>query len=219
MVKVEVKKHYHQIGCAPTDLNFQVEIKFIDDDNTEKFVYGIADPTYSEYGVSTKSIFSHIEGSENFFDYMVENYDDFDECKESKYLSLFEDVDFVLGKYQEEILEKLKDTKYSGPRCGASLDQNGTTYYIESCSHISATDTYYYIQIKCNKGKYHYSVTDKSIFLRMQMGAVYNSFYEDEEVKYYITTDNLDDLVAIPYMKEDALCDLDILKGYMEEVK
>ncbi len=150
---------------------------------------------------------------------MQENYECLDECKESKYLSLFDDVRFVLGKYQEEILEKLKDTKYNGPRCGASLDNKGITYYIESCSHISAIDTYYYIQIKCNNGKYHYSVTDKSIFLRIQMGIVYKSFYDDEEVKYYVTSDNIDDLEAIPYMKEDAGCDLDILKEYMEEIK
>ena len=52
MTKVEVRKNYYQYGPSPLDLNFQVEIKFIDEDESVKYVYAIYESNYSEYGIT-----------------------------------------------------------------------------------------------------------------------------------------------------------------------
>ena len=214
MTKVEVKKNYYQYSPSPLDLNFQVEIKFIDEDESVKYVYAIYESNYSEYGIITKSIFEPMKRPESFEPFIVESYQSLDDTVNSAYASLFDDVDFVLDKYVDQITSEIEDTKYSGPRCSAKIDSKGLTYYSESCSYISKEDKYYYIQVTKNNGKYHYSVSDKSTFMRTQLGAMYSIVFGDySEVEYYVSSDNVDDLEAITYMKEDALK----LKDFLDE--
>lgn len=222
MIKLEVEKHYFHCGEALVDIQFAIQIKFEDEDGSIKYAYKINNPEWNEYGISLNSVFNPMEETNEaqleFDKGISELYSTIKECKKSKYYSLFKDLDFVCKKYSEEIYEAIDDTKYTGPRCGAMYDSEGLTYYIESCSHISATDTYYYIQVKYNNGKYHYSVTDRSIYLRLQMKEFYNSYYKDSKVNYYIDSDNINDLEKIEYMKEDALKDIEILDEFMSKL-
>lgn len=218
MQKIEVKRNYFQSGEALVDLDFQVEIKFLDDDNSEKFVYEMRGYDFIEIGIATKSVFTPFE-KENCYEfaqkYIIESYDSIDDIKESRYYDLLNDVHCVTDEYINMVYDELDDTKYFGPRCGGKFTHKGLTYFIESCSHINATDKYYYIQVELINGKYHYSVTEKSVFLRMQLNDMYRFYYDDIEVPYLINSDNIDDLEKIEYMKEDALKDKEILDEFI----
>ncbi len=219
MQKIEVKRNYFQSGEALVDLDFQVEIKFLDDDNSEKFVYEMRGYDYIEMGIATKSVFTPFEKEEDCYEfaqkYIIESYDSIDDIKESRYYDLLNDVHYETDKYINMVYDELDDTKYFGPRCGGKFTHKGLTYFIESCSHINATDKYYYIQVELTNGKYHYSVTEKSVFLRMQLNDMYRFYYDDIEVPYLINSDNIDDLEKIDYMKEDALKDKEILDEFI----
>jgi hypothetical protein len=219
MIKLEVNKEYYYCGDSPLDLEFLVEIKFIDDDNKEKYVYEIRTQYALECGIITKSLFK--QRTDNMEQYVIERYHTVKESKGSKYYKLLKDVDFVTGKYSDEVYDMEDDTKYTGPRCSAMFTKDGLTYFMESCSHINKTDKYYYIQVKCNNGKYHYSVTEKSMFLRIMLGDVlYFTYFDNKnkEIPNLISSDNIDDLEEIEYMKEDALKDKMLLDKYIKKI-
>ncbi len=212
MTKLDVKKNYYRYDVSPLDLNFQVEIKFIDEDESIKYAYVIKEGEHSEYGVATITIFDRFEKCEPFDEFVVECYESLEDSFNSKYYGLLDDVNFELGKYVEDITNKVKDTKYSGPRLSMKLDRKGLTYFVEGCYYISKEDKYYYVQITNCKYKYHYSVTTKSSFNRIQLGDFYSIVTDDkEEAEYYISSDDIDDLDTMPCIKQFTLKLKDLL--------
>ena len=212
MTKVDVKKNYYRYDVSPLDLNFQVEIKFIDEDESVKYAYVIKEGDHFEYGLSSKPISDKFEKCEPFDGFIVECYESLDGAVDSKYYGLLDEVNFELGKYVEDITNKVKDTKYSGPRLSMKLDRKGLTYFVEGCYYISKEDKYYYIQITNCKYKYHYSITSKSSFNRIELGDFYSIVTDDkEEVEYYVSSDDIDDLEIMPCIKQFALKLKDLL--------
>lgn len=210
----EIKKDYVQCGCSPLDLKFTVEGVAIDDLNHRKYIYIISDPDGNEYGVRDASVFGkpHITSKEI--------YENLEEAKQSRYYLIFVKLDSIINKYIKDIYHKLDDTKYSGIRCGSYLTPKGLRYFVESCSHINGTAKYNYIQIQSINGKYHYSITNKSIFLRMQLGDMYNLYYDNkEDIQYLVDSDNYDDLASVEHTPKAVELDIKILKRFINGIE
>ncbi len=213
MKTLQINKTYQHAGHSPLDLAFLVEAQILDDDYKMKYLFIEVWPLGTNYGITSEKIIDNPDIKEEPI-----YFESLKETKESKYKDEFAKMNKVLKRYVKKVYAQIDDTKYYGYRCGAKLDSNGFTYYIESTSYIKKEKKYYYIQIELNKDKYHYSVTEKSIFLRMELGDIYYLNYEDKKVPYLASGDKTDDLSSIPYMKEDADYSENLLNEYVKSV-
>lgn len=124
---------------------------------------------------------------------------------------------------QQKHQQKIDDTRNNeyGIRFGAKFDNKGLNHYAEAVAKIGA-DKYLYMQVQRIDNVSHYSITEKSIYLRMNMGELYNSYYKEaKEITPLIEIDNLDELKEFGYLKDafiriDTILD-ELIKEHLKE--
>lgn len=222
MIELETKKHYTHYGHTALELTFFTEIKFVDDDGLIKYIFEVREGNNIELVMSLKSLFERKTNKlkyEEFKKFYIEQYKSLEDCIDSKYYNLFIKVDTVINNYIDEIYIKMDDTKLTGIRFSSIYHNHQLTSFIETCVDLDCDNICYYIQITYTNGLYHYSITDKSIYLRIEMNDDYYKYYKDTKVNYYLSTDNILDLEKELYLKDYVLKDKRILDMYIKQLK
>ena len=189
-------------GDAPMDYNYRAEQKIqLDDDS---IVY--AQVEWSLWGEDLYAISPHsIFETEPDLNFCIEAYDSLDGSKQSKYYAIFKKLDKAIEKKTKETLELADDTKCNGGiRLGAKVNSNGLVLYVEAVAHIKKDNKYLYLQAQRIKGETIFSLTEKSIYMRMELDQMYDFYFKGKgPVPFLFETKNLDYLGEYSYMKDD----------------
>lgn len=201
MKVINTNKGARHCGEAPVDFMYNVEQEILLDDNSKIFVQIQTIPSGEMfYAVNTTSLFANEELADP-----IEMYPELKKASKSKYYNNFKELDKELDATIKETMEELDDTLYNnGIRFGAQFNSKGLNVYVEAVAHLSKEDKYIYLQIKRVKDNNTYTVTEKSIFMRMEMGDFYPAYFgEKSSVPFVVETDNLDNLGEYEYLKND----------------
>ncbi len=217
---IDTKFSSYVYGNAAVDLLSTIEREIVIDDGKHIYITVQSDPTGEMYYVvSLKSSF----GENIDMPKPLEIYSELSKTKKSKYHQIFVDLDKELEEKIRVKLDELDDTLKSGShgmRCGAQFNSKGLNTYIEEAIFISKEDKYVYLQIYQNKDGITYSITDTSIFLRIELGYLYSTYYGDKpEVPFLLKTNDLDALGEYNYLKDDFVELKGVLDKMVEEMK
>ncbi len=209
---VDTKYDAQFYGEALVDLMHTIERELLMEDDKHVYVliqsYPFGDIYYV---VNSKSCF----GDTTDMPEPLEMYHELSETKESKYNQIFVELDKELYEKVKETMDQVDDTKYCGGiRYGAQFNNKGLNTYLEGVTYLSKEDKYIYLQVYQNMEGITYSVTDTSIFLRMELGPMYAAYYgKKPEVPYLIETNDLEALGEYNYLKDDFID----LKGRLDK--
>lgn len=143
------------------------------------------------YQVTEKSVFDDNEGN---CDDTLELYKSLEETATSKYFRIFLSLDRLIDEKIRDTKDKVNDTKYYGIRFGFALHGCDIISYAEefNSNHPEHRE---YLQVVKKNGKYHYSASHESYYMRIEMGEIYKYYFrEAQPEKYFIEIDNLKDL-------------------------
>ena len=220
MKTLKTRKNVQFKGPAPIDFIFTVEKKILDNDGRIVFVSEEAIPCFeTQYIVSELSLFE--DDPHDFANYIsLENYNSLDEALQSSYYKYFKRTDAIIDKMIADVLSQVDDTKFmNGIRFGAKIEKV-LKYYGEAVVYLSKTDKYIYLQIVQTKEKVTYTVTETSVFMRLELGELYEAYYGDKpQVPFIVEINTLDNLGEYDYLKEDFENMLERLEEYKKSIK
>lgn len=188
MEKVSINAMHRFDGPAPIDYSFIVELEVKMEDGTNYFLYAEYPANDGEYYFVNKVSFLY---NQNLYD-PIEIYDDFDEAVKSFYGEEFKELKNVLDEYVDLVLEAVDDTcNFDNYREGANITSKGFARYGELATDHLENGNKLYFQVKKIGDKNLYSITDKSIFLMLDMGPLYEEYYKNKEFNYLFQGDDL----------------------------
>lgn len=201
MKVIDTKVDVKHCGNAPVDFKYDLEQEVLLDDNSRVYVQIQMIPSGElYYVVNTTSLF----GEEELAD-PIEIYEELKQTKKSKFYKNFKELDAVLDNTIKEVMDKLDDTRnFDGIRCGAQFNSKGINKYVEEAFYLDKENKCIYLQIRKTKGDISYSITESSIFMRMDMGDLYEVYFGDKpDVPFIIEVDNINQLGQYEYLKDE----------------
>ncbi|MBO4694840.1 MAG: hypothetical protein J5656_02810 [Clostridia bacterium] len=189
-------------GEAPMDFNYVAEQKLqLDDDS---IVYAQIEWSFWGEDLYAISPCSYFENQPDL-NKCIEAYDSLDASNASKYFDVFKKLDKKLENKVKETKEAVDDTKYNGGiRFGAKVNSKGLILYVEAVAYLKKENKYIYLQAQRNKGETTFSLTEKSIYMRMELDQMYDSYFSGNgPVPFLFESSNLDDLGEYSYMRAD----------------
>lgn len=202
-LKTKVSEKF--MGPAPVDFIFVAEKKILNNDGKIVYLQAESIPFGGLHYYATEISFFDKEIENLEINSPLESYDNLETATKSIYYKYFKKLDNLLEKRIREVYSYVDDTKYCGGiRFGAKADKNGISYYCEGVAHLIKTDEYIYLQVVMNKDSISYSVTKTSIFLRLELCDLYETYFDNlVEVKKVVDTNDLNKLNEYDYLKDD----------------
>lgn len=177
--------------CGPSPIDKIVIIEYQKEDI---YLTAYSDPMTNVFFALKKSYIECAESGIQIDDYIIEDYDDLQDASESEYIRDFLKLDAMLDSKWVEIKDQERDTRYSGMKVGASFEESGMVIFAETFNH-SQPEYKEYIQIVKRNGKYTYSASHESYFMKYQLGDLYTMYFgEPPKEEYYIKISDLKDL-------------------------
>lgn len=205
MKLLEPKCYIKQVGATDIDNCYMVEQEILLDDGGHMFACVQVDEEFvARYCVTEKSLTDPTLKASEIKVYKKKK-------NASKYWPEvdFDALDHRMEQLFDDFVESLDDTAlHGGARGGTNITNEGMTHYVEYALYNEIDDKNIYLQVIQNNGVNHYSVTDTSIYMRINLGPQYDGFFKTKkDVVYLFDGDDL-----------DTLGDYDYLKGAFEEL-
>lgn len=175
-------------GNAPVDYAFWGKITVQDENGVKYYVEASFSPFGEIYLVMDEKGHELAYGEEECLpgECSIEFYETLSAAVQSQFWPWFSEIDRETDKKVIEILEKLDDTRNydEGIRVGAGFHGGEKCLYIEAFD-MGHPEERRYLQIRQTDGKYTYSMSHESYFMRYEMDAFYPAyFYKRREPEY-----------------------------------
>ena len=143
------------------------------------------------YQVTAHSVFGD---GEDDSDDVLEQYEELEETATSKHFRTFLSLDRLVNEKIRDTKDRVTDTKYYGFRIGCTMHGGDTLSYAEAFNS-NRPESREYLQVVKRNGKYHYSASHESYYMRIEMGVLYKYYFKEAEPEnYFIEIDDLKDL-------------------------
>lgn len=190
MEKIREEVRVERCGMGPMDLAFIGEIEVDTGKNTVYVCayYGMETVLY----VSKKSIISSNEMIDDGS--ALESYSDITDAAASDYFPYFLELDKLTDEKAEQTKRQMNDTKYySGIRMGQTVGPDFGAH-AELFNDLQPEYKEYYQVVRKN-GIFHYSMSHESVYMRNELGKLYNAYYPGtEEPKYLFEVTDIENI-------------------------
>lgn len=202
---VEISKEIRaeQTGPAPMDYAYIGNISVKDEYNNVFYIQGhyqqgiaafsvLDEENHNKYIEWTKS-----NNTENDCPYeLKEFYESFNDTFNSEFFRFFLEIDRDTDKKVKDVMEEVGDTANYGERIGIQIGDTdeGNTYYIEYYDDGMPAPKQYLQVVETNQGV-TYSASHESVFMNLELGDMYEAFYESgKEPQYYLNASSTDEI-------------------------
>lgn len=202
MEKIELRSKLFNYGNTPFDYYARAELEVFTDDKKHQF-FGIEsrDGQYRPYVSKESGVELICMPFHGKYFKTIENVK-----KEYPFID-FKPIEKELRELEKGYFTQLDNTAFhKGMRSGGYFSGGHLVKFIEFVVYIKAEKEYLYCQIIEDSGKFEYSVTNISIYLRLQYSELYDFYYpEKKEPVYFFKSDSLDDFdnYEYPFLKGD----------------
>lgn len=175
-----------QAGNAPFDYFYGGELELTDKDDNKLYAQACFWPTgESLYGINKVSMYEEKYLDESEY---LEEFENLEDAINSDYSKFYLELEKLTDKKVTETLEMVDDTKNYGIRIGAKYSEN-KVMYLEAYNSDRPEDQEYY-QIIWTNGKYEYSASHTSNYMRIELEDIYPIYFGKENEQAYFFKGN-----------------------------
>lgn len=202
---IEISKEIcaEHTGPAPMDYAYIGNITVKDEHNNAFYIQGCYQQGITVFSVLDEEshqkyielVNSSNKGDDCPYEFK-EYYESFDDTFNSEFFRFFLEIDRETDKKVKEVMEKVDDTANYGERIGIQIGDTdeGNTYYIEYYDD-GMPALKQYLQVVETKDGVIYSASHESVFMRLELGDMYETFYEsNKEPHYYLKINSSDEI-------------------------
>ena len=173
-------------GMSPLDFEFSGLIHLQDEEN-EDYTIGAFFHSEGAFFFAMPGKPEKLSDSDERDPGFLETFESLIDASSSSFFSYYLELDKATDEKEAETLAMVDDTKNYGTRIGCHIMGGEKACYLEAFNSQEPERCEYFQVIRTEKG-YTYSITHKSLFLRIEMGKIYSAYYgeQKEEPKYLL---------------------------------